>query len=86
MEFESDQLLIFTVHNESTKCDKKYIYRTVRFLIRNSSYLCNKKCCKEGGFTKYNTTRRAIKLFQFVVKALQAGWFRLNGRIWPAGR
>jgi len=32
MEFQSDLLLIFTVHSENPKHDIKYIYSTVRFL------------------------------------------------------
>jgi len=33
MEFRSDLLLIFTVHNENPKYDTMYIYSTVRFLL-----------------------------------------------------
>ena len=43
------------------------------------------RSCKNGKFTKYNTTRRAIQFLQFV-KGLRAGWYCLSGRIRPVGR
>jgi len=33
---QSDQLLIFTVHDESPKYDIMYFYSTAQFLIRRS--------------------------------------------------
>jgi len=40
---------------------------------------------KQGKFIQCDTTRRAIKLIQFI-KGLRAGWVCLAGRIRPAGR
>ena len=55
------------------KYDVQYIYRTVRFRISSSSYVCNARSCKEGRFIKYNTITRAILLLQFT-KGLRAGF------------
>jgi len=71
VEFQSDWLLIFTVHNENPKHDKQYIYSTVRFLLSSSSKVCSTRNCKEGRFIKYGTTRRVIQLLQ-VLKGLRA--------------
>jgi len=71
VEFQSDLLLIFTVHNENPKHDKQYIYSTVRFLLSSSSKVCSTRNCKEGRFIKYGTTRRVIQLLQ-VLKGLRA--------------
>jgi len=60
MEFQSDLLLIFTVHNENPIHDIQYIYHTVWFLLNSSSQVCNTRNCKEGKFIKYSTTRCAM--------------------------
>ena len=65
---------ITKAHN-ATKCN----YSTVRFLT-SMKY----RCCEEGRSIKYNTTRRAIQLLQFV-KGLRAGWFCLADRIRAEG-
>ena len=56
----------------------------MRFFTSSSSNVCNARCCKEGRFIKYNITRRAIQLSQFV-NQLRTGWFCLTGRIRAVG-
>jgi len=68
MGFQSDLLLIFTVHEENPKYDIQYIYSPMQFLLGSFSEVCHTRKCKEGRFIKYNTTRCTIQLATIICK------------------